>query len=54
MAPRYELAVGLKKGHKTTKISFVSKKSKVDKRHRIRPSRNKGVSTLFPLVLTNM
>lgn len=40
MAPRYEVAVGLQRGHKTTKIS--SGKGKADK---IRPARNKGVQT---------
>ncbi|KAL3275454.1 hypothetical protein HHI36_020214 [Cryptolaemus montrouzieri] len=37
MAPRYEIAVGLQKGHKTTKIA--SGKTKADK---IRPARLKG------------
>lgn len=41
-APKYEMAVGLKKGHRTTKI--VMGKSKADKKHKIRPSRLKGVS----------
>ncbi|XP_066250717.1 large ribosomal subunit protein eL36 [Euwallacea similis] len=40
MAPRYEIAVGLQKGHKTTKIP--SGKSKADK---VRPARVKGVMT---------
>jgi hypothetical protein len=42
MAPRYELAVGLRKGHRTTKIRVG--KIKQDKKHTIRPSRLKGVS----------
>ncbi|GLG99456.1 hypothetical protein R5R35_011106 [Gryllus longicercus] len=42
MAPRYEMAVGLRKGHKTTKIKYG--KSKEDKKP-IRPSRLKGVQT---------
>jgi large subunit ribosomal protein L36e len=42
MAPRYELAVGLRKGHRTTKIRVG--KTKQDKKHTIRPSRLKGVS----------
>jgi hypothetical protein len=41
MAPRYELAVGLRKGHRTTKIRIG--KTKQDKKHTIRPSRLKGV-----------
>lgn len=40
MAPRYEIAVGLQKGHKTTKIP--SGKTKVDK---VRPARLKGIQT---------
>lgn len=43
-APKYEMAVGLKKGHRTTKI--IMGKSKADKKHKIRPSRLKGVSIL--------
>jgi len=43
MAPRYEMAVGLTKGHRTTKI--VVGKSKADKKHKIRPSRLKGIQT---------
>ncbi|KAG5888621.1 hypothetical protein JTB14_022637 [Gonioctena quinquepunctata] len=38
MAPRYEIAVGLQRGHKTTKID----KSKINK---IRPARLKGIQT---------
>ncbi|KAB0797057.1 hypothetical protein PPYR_11118 [Photinus pyralis] len=40
MAPRYELAVGLHKGHKTTKI-----KSGKTKGEKIRPARLKGIQT---------
>jgi hypothetical protein len=43
MAPRYELAVGLRKGHRTTKIRV--DKTKRDKKHTIRPSRLKGIHT---------
>uniref|UniRef100_A0A069DVL3 60S ribosomal protein L36 n=1 Tax=Panstrongylus megistus TaxID=65343 RepID=A0A069DVL3_9HEMI len=43
MAPKYEMAVGLQKGHKTTKI--IAGKSKTDKKHKIRPSRLKGIQT---------
>jgi large subunit ribosomal protein L36e len=43
MAPRYELAVGLRKGHRTTKIRVG--KTKQDKKHTIRPSRLKGIQT---------
>ncbi|KAG8225396.1 hypothetical protein J437_LFUL004596 [Ladona fulva] len=43
MAPRYEMCVGLNKGHKTTKI--VVSKNKQDKRHKLRPSRLKGLQT---------
>jgi large subunit ribosomal protein L36e len=47
MAPRYELAVGLRKGHRTTKIRIG--KTKQDKKHTIRPSRLKGVSLKYNL-----
>lgn len=40
MAPRYEIAVGLQKGHKTSKIK--SGKTKAEK---IRPARLKGIQT---------
>lgn len=43
MAPRFEIAVGLRKGHKTTKIS-AGKKGITDKAIKIRPARLKGVS----------
>ncbi|PSN40959.1 60S ribosomal protein L36 [Blattella germanica] len=43
MAPRYELAVGLRKGHRTTKIRVA--KNKQDRKHTIRPSRLKGIQT---------
>ncbi|XP_034253031.1 60S ribosomal protein L36 [Thrips palmi] len=46
MAPRYELAVGLDKGHKTTKIRFLKSASeKVDKQNKLRPARTKGTQT---------
>nr|BAN20532.1 ribosomal protein L36 [Riptortus pedestris] len=41
--PKYEMAVGLKKGHRTTKI--VMGKSRADKKHKVRPSRLKGRQT---------
>lgn len=45
MAPlRYEMAVGLKKGHKTTKI-VVSKKKTATKTQKFKPSRLKGRNT---------
>lgn len=44
MAPRYEMAVGLRKGHKTTKI-VVSKTRSKDKTHKFKPSRMKGRQT---------
>jgi len=44
MAPRYELAVGLDKGHKTTKIRVAKSKSEKEKTVCLRPSRLKGVS----------
>lgn len=47
MAPRYELAVGLDKGHKTTKIRVARDKSKAEKTVCLRPSRLKGVSFFF-------
>ncbi|KAJ9600037.1 hypothetical protein L9F63_009654 [Diploptera punctata] len=43
MAPRYEIAVGLRKGHRTTKIRVT--KTKDEKKHTIRPSRLKGIQT---------
>ncbi|BES94550.1 unnamed protein product [Nesidiocoris tenuis] len=43
MAPKYEMAVGLQKGHKTTKIPMG--KSKKDPKNKIRPSRLKGAQT---------
>lgn len=47
MAPRYELAVGLNKGHKTTKIRVAKTKSEKEKTVCLRPSRLKGVSTYY-------
>lgn len=44
MAPRYEIAVGLHRGHKTSKITM--NKNKTDKRHKLRPARLKGVSLI--------
>ncbi|KOB65602.1 Ribosomal protein L36 [Operophtera brumata] len=41
MAPRFEIAVGLRKGHKTTKIS-AGRKGITDKAIKIRPARLKG------------
>nr|CAJ17423.1 ribosomal protein L36e [Agriotes lineatus] len=41
MAPRYEIAVGLQKGHKTTKIPA----GKSGKTNKIRPARLKGIQT---------
>lgn len=43
MAPRYQIAVGLQKGHRTTKIHV--SKTKSDKTHKFRPSRRKGIQT---------
>ncbi|XP_029155754.1 60S ribosomal protein L36 [Nylanderia fulva] len=45
MAPRYELAVGLNKGHKTTKIRVANSKSEKEKTVCIRPARLKGKQT---------
>ncbi|KAE8749774.1 60S ribosomal protein L36 [Frankliniella fusca] len=46
MAPRYEMAVGLHKGHRTTKIrTLKTVAATVDKRNRMRPSRTKGLQT---------
>ena len=42
--PRYEMAVGLQKGHKTTKI-VVSRKKTATKTHKFKPSRLKGRQT---------
>lgn len=47
MAPRYELAIGLNKGHKTTKIRVAKNKSEKEKTVAIRPARLKGVSVFF-------
>ncbi|CAB3378189.1 large ribosomal subunit protein eL36 [Cloeon dipterum] len=43
-SPRYEMAVGLNKGHKTTKIVWGKTKTS-DKKIRVRPSRLKGRQT---------
>lgn len=54
MAPRYELAVGLRKGHKTTKIERVGKTSGTElvaKSEKIRQARTKGVSNLVNFVM---
>lgn len=49
MAPRYEIAVGLNKGHQTQKLTVAKPATKKNKdlgwTKRIRPSRNKGVAT---------
>ncbi|XP_041980425.1 60S ribosomal protein L36 [Aricia agestis] len=45
MAPRFEIAVGLRKGHKTTKISAGKKTQIADKTIKIRPARLKGLQT---------
>ncbi|KAG7199885.1 hypothetical protein KM043_014331 [Ampulex compressa] len=45
MAPRYELAVGLNKGHKTTKIRVAKNKSEKERTVAIRPARLKGRQT---------
>jgi hypothetical protein len=42
-APRYEMAVGLNKGHKTTKIVWGKNKQTADKKYKIRRSRLRGV-----------
>lgn len=50
MAPRYELAVGLRRGHKTTKIERVGKvggKELSAKSEKLRQARTKGVSTVI-------
>jgi len=49
MAPRYELAVGMKRGHKTTKIERVGRVSGKElsaKSEKLRQSRTKGVSNI--------
>lgn len=49
MAPRYELAVGMKRGHKTTKIERVGKVSGKElsaKSEKLRQARTKGVSNV--------
>ncbi|XP_012281837.1 60S ribosomal protein L36 [Orussus abietinus] len=45
MAPRYELAVGLNKGHKTSKIRVAKNKSEREKTVVVRPARLKGRQT---------
>ncbi|XP_063990725.1 large ribosomal subunit protein eL36 [Diachasmimorpha longicaudata] len=45
MAPRYELAVGLTKGHKTTKIRVAKNKVEKEKTVVLRPARLKGRQT---------
>lgn len=55
MAPRYEICVGLNKGHKTTKIKQLQYRG--DRKVKgIRPSRTKGVSrnSLFVDFLTEL
>nr|ABM55586.1 ribosomal protein L36A-like protein [Maconellicoccus hirsutus] len=44
MAPRYELAVGLRKGHQTTKIRAI-KPTLENKKKKIKPSHLKGHQT---------
>lgn len=54
MAPRYELAVGLKRGHKTTKIERVGKVSGKElsaKSEKLRQARTKGVSNLVQIII---
>lgn len=49
MAPRYELAVGMRRGHKTTKIERVGKVSGKElsaKSEKLRQARTKGVSSI--------
>lgn len=43
MAPRYEIAVGLNRGHRTSKIP--AGKTRKDRPQKIRPARLKGVQT---------
>ncbi|CAB0042169.1 unnamed protein product [Trichogramma brassicae] len=45
MAPRIELAIGLNKGHKTTKIRVAKNLSEKDKTVMLRPARLKGRQT---------
>lgn len=55
MAPRYELAVGLRRGHKTTKIQRVGKvggKELSAKSEKLRQARTKGVSTVIKPLCT--
>lgn len=54
MAPRYELAVGLKRGHKTTKIERVGKvsgKELAAKSEKLRQARTKGVSNYITFLI---
>jgi len=54
MAPRYELAVGLKRGHKTTKIERVGKVSGKElsaKSEKLRQARTKGVSNIVQNII---
>jgi len=57
MAPRYELAVGLRRGHKTTKIERVGKVSGKElsaKSEKLRQARTKGVSNMSLKILFNI
>ncbi|CAB0034449.1 unnamed protein product [Trichogramma brassicae] len=45
MAPRVELAIGLNKGHKTTKIRVAKNPSEKEKTVIVRPARLKGRQT---------
>ena len=45
MAPRYELAVGLNKGHKTTKIRATKNKNEKRKTVCVLPARMKGTQS---------
>lgn len=47
MAPRFELAVGLNRGHKTTKIRVAKNKNEKKKTVCVLPARLKGVSIYF-------
>lgn len=44
MAPRFELAIGLNRGHKTTKIRVAKNKNEKKKTVCVLPARLKGVS----------
>ncbi|KAF7993914.1 hypothetical protein HCN44_011183 [Aphidius gifuensis] len=54
MAPRYEIAVGLNKGHKTSKIRVAKTKAEQAKTVTLRPARLKGRVTKHSKFVRNL